>query len=81
MEKAHREFLDELLETASPSGFESPAQQIWIDYISEFADEIRTDDYGNAIAVLDGGEPAVALAGHSDEIGFMVLSRSEVTFD
>ena len=72
MDDTHRKFLDELLETASPSGFESPAQRVWIDYVSEFADEVRTDAYGNAVAVLDGGEPSVALAGHGDEIGFMV---------
>jgi endoglucanase len=72
MNDSHREFLDDLLETASPSGFESPAQRVWIDYVSEFADEVRTDAYGNAVAVLDGGGPAVALAGHGDEIGFMV---------
>ncbi len=72
MDDNQRQFLDTLLETASPSGFETASQQVWIDYVSEYADEIRTDDYGNAIAVYDGGEPTVALAGHSDEIGFMV---------
>lgn len=72
MEPAQREFLDALLGTASPSGFESEAQRVWIDYVSEYADEVRTDDYGNAVAVLEGGDPSVALAGHGDEIGFMV---------
>jgi endoglucanase len=72
MEERQREFLDALLETASPSGFESASQQVWVEYVSEFADEVRTDDYGNAVAVLEGGEPTVAIAGHSDEIGFMV---------
>ncbi|MFT4947857.1 MAG: putative aminopeptidase FrvX, partial [Natronomonas sp.] len=72
METAQREFLDALLDTASPSGFESAAQRVWIDYVSEYADEVRTDDYGNAVAVLEGADPAVALTGHGDEIGFMV---------
>lgn len=72
MEEPQREFLEGLLETASPSGFESAAQQVWVDYVSEFADSVETDAYGNAVATVEGGDPTVALAGHSDEIGFMV---------
>ncbi|MFB6297798.1 MAG: M20/M25/M40 family metallo-hydrolase [Salinirussus sp.] len=72
MDEQRRAFLDDLLDTATPSGFETAGQRRWIDYVSEFADEVRTDDYGNAVAVLEGGDPAVALAGHGDEIGFMV---------
>jgi endoglucanase len=72
MEQPHREFLEELLNTATPSGFEESGQRRWIEYVEEFADEVRTDDYGNAVAVLEGGEPEIALAGHGDEIGFMV---------
>ena len=77
MESQQRAFLDELLDTASPSGFETAAQRVWIDYVSEYADEVRTDEYGNAVAVYDGGEPAVALAGHGDEIGFMIRDIAE----
>jgi len=72
MNQSRRSFLDELLGTASPSGFETPGQRVWVEYVSEFADRVETDAYGNAVAVLDGGEPTVALAGHSDEIGFMI---------
>ncbi|SIR96674.1 M20/M25/M40 family metallo-hydrolase [Natronorubrum thiooxidans] len=72
MDQQRRQFLDGLLETATPSGFETAGQRLWIEYVEEFADEVRTDEYGNAVAVLEGGEPSVALTGHSDEIGFMV---------
>jgi len=72
MEQPRRAFLDDLLDTATPSGFEASGQRRWIEYVGEFADEVRTDDYGNAVAVLEGGEPEIALAGHGDEIGFMV---------
>jgi putative aminopeptidase FrvX len=73
MEAEHRAFLDALLETASPSGYERPAQRVWVEYVSEFADEVHTDDYGNAVAVVDGdSDVSVALAGHGDEIGFIV---------
>ncbi|MFT4923473.1 MAG: putative aminopeptidase FrvX, partial [Haloarculaceae archaeon] len=55
-----------------PSGFETAGQRRWVEYVEDFADEVRTDDYGNAVAVVEGGDSAVALAGHGDEIGFMV---------
>ncbi len=72
MEQSRRAFLDSLLDTATPSGFETSGQRQWVEYVGKFADEVRTDDYGNAVAVVEGGEPEVALTGHGDEIGFMV---------
>ncbi len=72
MDSDQRAFLDELLETPSPSGYETAGQRVWIDYVSAFADEVRTDEYGNAIAVLEGSGPEIAVAGHGDEIGFIV---------
>jgi len=77
MESRRRRFLEDLLSTASPSGFESPSQSVWVEYVSEFADEVRTDDYGNAVAIVEGGDPTIAFAGHSDEIGFMVRDIEE----
>ena len=74
MDQPRRTFLDDLLETASPSGFETPAQRVWTEYVREFADEVFTDAYGNAVAVHEGDPdaPTVALTGHADEIGFIV---------
>jgi endoglucanase len=42
--------------------------------LSGVADEVRTDVMGNVIARIDGpaGAPRLMLAGHCDEIGFMV---------
>ncbi|RCU48713.1 M42 family peptidase [Haloplanus salinus] len=72
MEPERRAFLDRLLETPSPSGFETRGQRVWLDYVSDFADDVWTDDYGNAVAVHDGGETELALAGHADEVGYIV---------
>jgi len=72
MEETRRAFLEDLLTTASPSGFEGDVQRRWVSYVEEFADEVRTDAYGNAVAVHEGGEPAIAVGGHADEIGLMV---------
>ena len=74
MQESQRAFLESLLTTASPSGFETDGQRVWVDYVSEFADKVTTDDYGNAVAVHEGsGEgPEIAFSGHADEIGFIV---------
>jgi len=67
------EFLRELLTRPSPSGYEAPGQRVWCEYVRGFADEVRTDSYGNAVAVLNaGGDPKVLLDGHIDELGLMV---------
>jgi endoglucanase len=72
MNHDRRAFLDDLLSSATPSGYEAPGQRIWIDRVSDHADEIRTDDYGNAVAVCEGGDPSIAVAGHADQIGLLV---------
>ncbi|UIO98537.1 M42 family peptidase [Halobaculum sp. CBA1158] len=74
MDADRRAFLDDLLSTPSPSGFEADGQRVWTAYVREFADDVSTDAYGNAVAVHEGtGDgPAIAFAGHADEIGFMV---------
>jgi len=73
MRKESLEFLKVLLTTPSPSGYESRNQRIWCDYAREYADEVHTDAYGNAVAVLNPqGNPKVMLDGHVDEIGLMV---------
>jgi endoglucanase len=66
-------FLEELVNAPSPSGFEQAAQSVVRQYAGEFADEVVTDVMGNVIAAVNpGGKPRVMLAGHCDEIGFMV---------
>ncbi len=66
-------FFKDLLEAASPSGFEAPAQQIVRKYLAPSADEISSDLNGNLIAFKKGsGKLKVMLVGHADEIGFMV---------
>lgn len=73
MRKSSFAFLKSLLETPSPSGFETRGQRVWLDYVKTFADEVRTDAYGNCFATVNPkGSPKVLLTGHSDEIGFMV---------
>ncbi len=73
MRKKSLELLRSLLESPSPSGFEAGNQRLWCDDARTFADEVHTDAYGNAVAVLNPkGSPKVMLDGHMDEIGMIV---------
>ncbi|MBX0323440.1 M42 family peptidase [Halomicroarcula sp. F13] len=80
MDERRRTFLESLLTTPAPSGYEAESQRVWLDYVREFADEVRTDDYGNAVATLHGNDTSVALAGHGDEIGFIVRDLTDDGF-
>jgi endoglucanase len=82
MEDSARAFLEELIETAAPTGFETAGQRVWVDHVSAFADEVRTDAYGNAMAIHEGSGdgPAIAVTGHADEIGFVVRRIDEDGF-
>ncbi|MFQ3320264.1 MAG: putative aminopeptidase FrvX [Natronomonas sp.] len=82
MDGDYRAFLDDLLSISTPSGFEGKGQRRWLDYVEQFADETRVDEYGNAVAVYEGADdtPAIALAGHGDEIGLMVRDIDENGF-
>jgi endoglucanase len=73
MQEASLAFLKNLLHTPSPSGFERPIQDVVRAWAEPFADEVRTDQHGNVIAVLHPeGHPRIMLAGHCDQIGLMV---------
>ncbi len=75
------EFLQQLLETPSPSGFEQPVQRLIRTRMEPFADKIESDVHGNTMVALNPkGSPRVMLAGHVDQIGFMVRYISEKGF-
>jgi len=73
MESKSLNFLKELVNSPSPSGYEQPAQNIWCKYIRPFVDEIKRDVHGNAIGIINPkGKPRLMFSGHCDEIGLMV---------
>ncbi len=86
MHDASFEFFKALLSTPSPSGFESPVQDIVRQFANPFADEIRSDRHGNLIAIrrttnrVDGSAPRVMLAGHCDQLGLMVMHIDDQGF-
>lgn len=78
----HVDFLQEMLETPSPTGSEELVAQLVRDRLSDVADEIETNTMGSVHAVLDGTAdgPTFMLAAHMDEIGLMVTYISDDGF-
>jgi len=73
MDKKSERFLQELLEAASPSGYEQPAARVWREYVKASVDELICDVHGNSIAVLNPeADFKFMIAGHIDEIGLII---------
>jgi putative aminopeptidase FrvX len=72
------EFLKTLVETPSPSGAEGAVARLYRDRAGRHADRVTTDVHGNVTAILNPGAPMrIMLAGHMDEIGFIIHQISE----
>jgi putative aminopeptidase FrvX len=70
-------FLRRLLDAPGPSGYEEAPAHVWREEAETFADEVTHDVVGNSFARIKpkrGTEqaPKIILAGHIDEIGFVV---------
>ena len=66
-------FLKDYLNNASPTGFESEGQKLWLKYIEPFVDESFIDNYGTAYGVINpGSDFRVMIEGHADEISWFV---------
>jgi putative aminopeptidase FrvX len=66
-------FLYKYLNNASPTGFEAPGQQIWLDYLKPFVDTYFTDNYGSAVGVINPEAPyKFVIEAHADEISWFV---------
>ena len=66
-------FFKRFIGSASPSGFEQPAQRVWREYVTPHVDRVETDVMGNTWGALEAKKgQRVMLAGHADEIGLMI---------
>lgn len=73
MDKDSKEFLVKYLNNASPTGFESSGQQLWLDYMKPYMDSYFTDVYGTAVAVINPkAKYKVVIEAHADEISWFV---------
>lgn len=66
--------LKELTDAKGISGNEREAREVMERYITPYASEVYTDNLGSLIAKKVGKEdgPKIMIAGHLDEVGFMV---------
>ena len=72
------QFLEELLNTSSPSGFEEEIASCYKKYLAPFADRVYNDVTGNTFGVLnEKSDFKVMLAGHYDEIGLQITYISD----
>jgi len=77
-----RAFLERLISTPSPTGYEAAGQRIWLDFVKAVSDRQVTDAYGSAAACLDVNPEfmTVMLEAHADEIGMVVQYIDETGF-
>jgi len=66
--------LKDLTDANAISGHEKEARDVMEKYIKPYADEVYTDHLGSLIAKKSGIEngPKIMVAGHLDEVGFMI---------
>jgi len=72
-------FLEELINSYSPSGFENDTQQKWIDYVHNSTDKFDIDNYGNVVATLISDNEdkywetfKIAVSAHVDEVSYRI---------
>ena len=73
MRPESRNFLEKYLNIASPTGFEYPGQQVWLDYMKPYIDDYISDTYGTIAGVINPkAEYKVVIEAHADEISWFV---------
>src|SRR5699024_12537686 len=72
----------DLTDAKGIAGHEKEAREVMEKYISPYADEVYTDNLGSLIGgkVGDSNGRKVMVAGHVDEVGFMVTRIDENGF-
>lgn len=66
-------FLESYLNNASPTGYESSGQKIWMEYLKPYVDTFITDTYGTAVGIINPDALfKVVIEGHADEISWYV---------
>ncbi|HEO8419967.1 M42 family metallopeptidase [Niallia sp. FSL W8-0635] len=74
--------LKDLTDAKGIPGNEREPREVMKKYITEYADEVLTDNLGSLIAKKVGQEngPKIMVAGHLDEVGFMVTRIDDKGF-
>ena len=64
--------LQKFMTAPSVTGFEEQRRQRIIEAFKEYCDVVEVDVMGNVIGTMGNGERTVMLAGHYDQLGFMI---------
>lgn len=66
-------FLEDYLNSLSPTGYENESQQLWIDYIKPYVDKVTVDNYGTAVGIINpDSDFKVVIEAHVDEVSFRI---------
>ena len=66
-------FFRNYINNASPTGFESSGQKLWLEYIKPYIDTNFVDPYGTAVGIINPNEKfKVVIEAHADEISWFV---------
>jgi len=81
VDKKSLNLLKEMLESFGPAGFEMETAAIVKRTVKAYADQVMTDKLGSVIFTHKGTseQPRVLLAGHIDEVGFVISSIDDRT--
>ncbi|MBL4735480.1 MAG: M42 family metallopeptidase [Flavobacteriales bacterium] len=67
------EFFEKYINNASPTGFESEGQKLWLEYLKPYIDDSFVDTYGTAVGIINPkAEYKVVIEAHADEISWFV---------
>ena len=72
MEQETKDLFKTLTELAGPPGFEHDVRRFMRQELEKYSDEVIQDRLGGVFGVRKGEGPRVMVAGHMDEVGFMV---------
>jgi putative aminopeptidase FrvX len=78
-----KQLLFSLVEVGSPSGFEEPMMRRLVEELEPLCDEVYDTPRGNVVGVQRGTDPdapGIALAAHTDQVGFVVFNVDERGF-
>jgi len=78
-----KQLLFSLVEVGSPSGFEEPMMRRLVEELRPLCDEVYDTPRGNVVGVQRGTDPeapSVALAAHTDQVGFVVFNVDDRGF-
>lgn len=73
MRKESFEFMEKYLNNASPTGYETTGQKIWLEYMKPYIDTYISDVYGTLVGVINpDAKYKVVIEAHADEISWYV---------